>query len=109
MVTRKQVPEAPQKCPECDQEIKFKVDPGEALMVVNIDGTPHICPYEEEPWHKPRKTAFADVMSKIGVGFTLRDRQLSLNFADGTVLEVYGIGRPPLKLRLITKDRVLEE
>lgn len=106
VLSRRRGPEPPQECPECGQAIKFKIDPGESLKVINLDGTPHICPGED----KPRKTAFSDALvGRVINGFTLRDRQLRLYLDGNEVFEVWGVGLPPLKLRLVTKGGILEE
>lgn len=102
------VPEPLQTCPECGQAIKFKVDPGESLKVINVDGTPHVCPTDEPVLI--RKTAFGDALQGRTIeGFTLRDRRLMLTLDGSRTLEVYAVGNAPLKLQLTSPDGILRE
>ena len=101
MTLRKRGPEKSQeRCPNCSGPVDLK-PAGEGLKMFNPDGELHRC-------REQRPIGQALVVHTIQ-GFNLRGRRAQILLDGGDQFEIYAIDYRPLKLRLITKDGILEE
>ena len=94
-------------CSKCGRPIRMRLNPGEDLTMVDMDGRLHIC--------RDRKPIGEAVQGHVIDGYHVRNRRLTIVLDGEMTLEVssgssHRIGeRPPVHMRLITSDGVMEE
>ena len=88
------------KCPGCSQPVYFKED-ASGLTAYNFNGAVHTC-FKEKPIGQA-------VVGRLIEGFNLRERTAIITLDGGAQMEIHSLGYKPLKLRLITRDGILEE